>query len=146
MISFNTPTQRITIEKSENGRKARKKREKNSFKFFVSEVLKKLLTFSKSYGKITTGQGKSEKTPPKAFPWFFHPYGGVLKWPKRSVLKTERSLTATRGFNSLHLRQRQAAAPDYRSVQRYAKPHTARAKSEFISFPRKKLGLSLYFT
>ena len=31
-------------------------------------------------------------------------YGGVLKWPKRSVLKTERSLIATRGFNSLHLR------------------------------------------
>ena len=30
-------------------------------------------------------------------------YGGVLKWPKRSVLKTERSLIATRGFNSLHL-------------------------------------------
>ena len=34
------------------------------------------------------------------------PYGGVLKWPKRSVLKTERSFIATRGFNSLHLRQK----------------------------------------
>lgn len=33
-------------------------------------------------------------------------YGGVLKWPKRSVLKTERSFIATRGFKSLHLRHR----------------------------------------
>ena len=40
-----------------------------------------------------------------SFARFIHAkYGGVLKWPKRSVLKTERSLIATRGFNSLHLR------------------------------------------
>ena len=35
-------------------------------------------------------------------------HGGVLKWPKRSVLKTERSFIATRGFNSLHLRHKKA--------------------------------------
>ena len=62
---------------------------------------------------------KSEKSPKKvlhyacgcgilyaSFAGIMHAkYGGVLKWPKRSVLKTERSFIATRGFNSLHLRQ-----------------------------------------